>query len=414
LQVNLGGNCGGHFLPLEYRGAGMDCFIYADKFFLEDGVYGHGYLEIKAGKFGSFFEVHPTGSAKVIDYAGYWIAPGLVDTHIHGFKNHDVMDNDFKGLNAISEELLSCGVTSFLPTTLTSSVETLNKVVKMIGENYSKVTGAKIKGIFLEGPFFTEKHKGAQNTNYFRDPSIELLENWQNQSGHFIKKIALAPERKGATEFIGHAVNDGVAVALAHSDATYEEAKQAVENGASIFVHTFNGMSGLHHREPGMAGAAMSLPDVFAEIICDGHHVHPAVSNILMNARGRKETVLVTDCMMAAGMPEGRYQLGEYPVEVKDGAARLESGSLAGSILQLIEAVKNVVDWGVATLEEAIYMASTAPAKSIQLDGECGRIAAGLDADFIVLTPQVELMATYLDGICRYQAKNFKWKEEIQ
>jgi N-acetylglucosamine-6-phosphate deacetylase len=392
----------------------MDCYVYADKFFLHDGVYGPGFLEVKDGKFASFSDVHPTGSAKVIDYAGYWIAPGLVDTHIHGFKNHDVMDNDLKGLNAISEGLLSCGVTSFLPTTLTSSAETLNKVVKMIGENYSKVTGAKIKGIFLEGPFFTEKHKGAQNTNYFRDPSIELLENWQNQSGHIIKKIALAPERTGAADFIGHAVNDGVAVALAHSDATYEEAKQAVEKGASIFVHTFNGMSGLHHREPGMAGAAMSIPDVFAEVICDGHHVHPAVINILMNARGRKETVLVTDCMMAGGMPEGRYQLGEFPVEVKDGAARLESGSLAGSILQLIDAVKNVVDWGIATPDEAIYMASTAPAKSIQQDGECGRIAAGFDADFIVLTPQFKLMATYLDGNCRYQAKNFMGKEEFQ
>ena len=392
----------------------MDCIVYADKFFLQDGVYGPGYLEIQDGKFASFSERQPSRMAKVIDYAGYWIAPGLVDTHIHGFKNHDVMDNDFQGLNAISEGLLSCGVTSFLPTTLTSSAETLNKVVEMIGENYSKVTGAKIKGIFLEGPFFTEKHKGAQNTNYFRDPSIELLENWQNQSGHFIKKIALAPERDGAGEFISHAVNDGVAVALAHSDATYEKAKQAVEKGASIFVHTFNGMSGLHHREPGMAGAAMSLPDVFAEIICDGHHVHPAAINILMNARGRKETVLVTDCMMAGGMPEGRYQLGEFPVEVKDGAARLESSSLAGSILQLIDAVKNVVDWGIAIPEEAIYMASTAPAKSVQLDGECGRIAPGFDADFIVLTPQIELMSTYLDGICRYQAKNFKGKEEIQ
>lgn len=391
----------------------MDCYVYADKFFLHDGVYGPGFLEIIDGKFAFFSNVHPTGTSNIIDYTGYWIAPGLVDTHIHGFKNHDVMDNDLKGLNAISDGLLSCGVTSFLPTTLTSSTETLNKVVKMIGENYSKVTGAKIKGIFLEGPFFTEEHKGAQNKDYFGDPYIELLENWQNNSGHFIKKIALAPERTGAAEFIGHAVNDGVAVALAHSDATYEIAKQAVEKGASIFVHTFNGMSGLHHREPGMAGAAMNLPNVYAEVICDGHHVHPAAANILMNARGRKETVLVTDCMMAGGMPEGRYQLGEFPVEVKDGAARLESGSLAGSILQLIDAVKNIVDWGIATPEEAIYMASTGPAKSIRLDGECGRIAAGLDADFIVLTPQIELMATYLDGICRYHAKNFKGKEEI-
>ncbi|MFP5114642.1 N-acetylglucosamine-6-phosphate deacetylase [Bacillaceae bacterium C204] len=382
----------------------MEKFIFAEKFFLEEKAAGPGFLEIKEGKFGAFFEVLPNEAAEVIDYGGLWIAPGLVDTHIHGYKNHDVMDNDFKGLNAISEGLLSCGVTSFLPTTLTSSTESLNDVVEMIGANYTKVQGAKIRGIFLEGPFFTEKHKGAQNKNHFRDPSVEMLKIWQKRSNDTIKKIAIAPERKGVAEFIEYAVKEEIAVALAHSAATYEEAKQAVEKGASIFVHTYNGMSPLHHRELGMVGAAMNLKDVFAEIICDGHHVHPVAANILMNARGRDTIVMVTDCMMAGGMPDGSYQLGEFPVEVKDGTARLESGSLAGSILQLKDAVKNVVDWGIAMPEEAIYMASTAPAKSIQLDGECGKIAVGYAADFIVLTPVLELTATYLDGVCRYQA----------
>jgi N-acetylglucosamine-6-phosphate deacetylase len=266
------------------------------------------------------------------------------------------------------------------------------------------VQGAKIKGIFLEGPFFTEKHKGAQNTKYFRDASIDKLKKWQKLSNQLIKKIAIAPERKGAAEFIEYAVKEKISIALAHSDATYEEAKHAVEKGASIFVHTFNGMSGLHHREPGMAGAAMNLKDAFAEIICDGHHVHPTAVNILMNARGRNTTVMVSDCMMAGGMPEGHYQLGEFPVEVKDGAARIEGGSLAGSILQLKDAAKNVVQWGIATAAEAIYMASTAPAKSVQIDNECGKIAEGYAADFIVLNPGLDLTATYLDGVCRYQA----------
>jgi N-acetylglucosamine-6-phosphate deacetylase len=381
----------------------MPTFIFADKFFLEDQVVGPGFLEIKDGKFGTFSKDKPDQLTEVIDYSGQWIAPGLVDTHIHGFNNHDVMDNDFEGLNVISEGLLACGVTSFLPTTLTSSIELLNDVVTMIGANYSKVRGAKIKGIFLEGPFFTEKYKGAQNTKYFCDPSIDTLKIWQERSNDFIKKIAIAPERNGSDEFIEYAVKDEIAVALAHSDATYEQAKQAVAKGASIFVHTYNGMSPLHHREPGMVGAAMNLKDVFAEIICDGHHVHPAAANMLMNTRGRKETVMVTDCMMAGGMQEGHYQLGEFPVEVKDGAARLESGSLAGSILQLKDAVKNVVDWGIATPEEAIYMASTAPAKSVGIDHECGEIAEGSAADFIVLNPSLGLIATYIDGVCRYQ-----------
>ncbi|MBE7120966.1 N-acetylglucosamine-6-phosphate deacetylase [Bacillus cereus] len=382
----------------------MSIFIFADKFFLEEMVAGPGFLEIKDGKFGYFSENKPEETAEIIEYTGHWIAPGLVDTHIHGFRNHDIMDNDFGGLNQISLGLLSCGVTSFLPTTLTSSIELLNNVVEMIGANYTKVQGAKIKGIFLEGPFFTEKHKGAQNTKYFCDPSVDMLKVWQELSNNSIKKIAIAPERKGAVEFIEYAVGEEIAVALAHSDATYEEAKKAIGKGASIFVHTFNGMSPLHHREPGMVGAAMNLKDVFAEIICDGHHVHPVASNILMNVRGRENIVMVSDCMMAGGMPEGTYQLGEFPVKVKDGIARLASGSLAGSILQLKNAVKNVVEWGIAAPEEAIYMASTAPAKSIQLDGECGKIAEGYAADFIVLTPTMDVTATYLDGVCRFQA----------
>jgi N-acetylglucosamine-6-phosphate deacetylase len=382
----------------------MTKYIFAEKFFLEEKIVGPGFLEIRDGKFGTFSDDLPDKAAEVIDYAGQWVAPGLVDTHIHGYKNHDVMDNDFEGLNVISEGLLSCGVTSFLPTTLTSSTESLNNVVEMIGANVSNVQGAKIKGIFLEGPFFTEKHKGAQNIKYFGDPSIDKLKKWQELSNKSIKKIAIAPERKGALEFVEYAVKEDITVALAHSDATYEEAKQVVEKGASIFIHTYNGMSPLHHREPGMVGAAMNLKDVFAEVICDGHHVHPVAANILMNVRGRTETVMVTDCMMAGGMPEGHYQLGEFPVEVKDGAARLESGNLAGSILQLKDAVKNVVEWGIATPAEAIYMASTAPAKSVQIDDECGMIAVGYAADFIVLNPALDLTATYLDGVCRYQA----------
>lgn len=382
----------------------MAKYIFANKFYLEEKVVGPGFLEIRAGNFGDFFQEKPTNANEILDYTGCSIAPGLVDTHIHGFNNYDIMDTDAEGLNAISKGLLSCGVTSFLPTTLTSSTEILNQVVEMIGANYKQVQGAKIKGIFLEGPFFTEKYKGAQNPKYFSEPSIDKLRKWQELSNNTIKKIAVAPEKEGISDFIEYAVKEKITVALGHSDATYAEAKEAVEKGASIFVHTYNGMSPLNHRKPGMVGAAMNLKDVFAELICDGHHVHPVAANILMNARGRKETVMVTDCMMAGGMPDGQYQLGEFPVEVKDGAAHLENGSLAGSVLQLKDAVKNVVDWGVASLEEAIYMASTAPAKSVGIDHECGKIAPKYAADFIVLDSNLELKATFLDGECRYQA----------
>lgn len=382
----------------------MKYYVYAKQIVLDDQVIDKAYLSIEDGKFGPILMEEPQ-DAPIKDYSQSIVAPGLVDTHIHGYKSHDVMDNDFEGIKVISEGLLSCGVTSWLPTTLTSSAELLNDVCETIGNHYQEVTGAKIRGIFLEGPFFTEKYKGAQNPRYMSDPSVEKLAKWHELSQGLVNKIAIAPERKGVKEFIEFAKSKGVYTALAHSDATYEEAAAAVEAGANIFVHIYNGMSGLHHRNPGMVGAALSLDKVFAEMICDGHHVHPAAARVVTRARGPKETVLITDCMRAGGMGEGQSRLGEFEVVVKDGTARLkDTGNLAGSILELKQGVKNVVDWGLVSPAEALRMASLTPAQSVGIDSVCGRIAPGYEADFIVVSDQLELEATYLDGELRYQA----------
>lgn len=381
----------------------MRTFILADKFFFKSGTKGKGYLEMIDGKFGSYVTAVPENS-EVIDHSGKWIAPGLVDTHIHGYMNHDVMDNDAEGIKVMSDALLSCGVTSFLPTTLTSSRELLTKVAATIGEVQNEVTGAKIQGIYFEGPFFTEEYKGAQNPSYFGDPSLEIFNEWQEASGGIIKKIALAPEREGVKEFVEAVTKEGVVVALGHSNATLDEATVAVEAGASVFVHAFNGMRGLNHREPGMVGALMTLNDVFSELICDGHHVHPHAAEVLIETAGHDHVALITDCMMAGGMPDGDYILGEFPVVVKDGTVRMSDGTLAGSILKLKEAIKNVVDWGLATPEEAIMMGSYVPAVSCNIEESCGVIKAGRDADFIVLNPDMTLAATYLDGIERFKA----------
>lgn len=382
----------------------MKYYVYAKQIVLDDQVIDKAYLTIEDGKFGPILMEEPQ-DASIKDYSQSIVAPGLVDTHIHGYKSHDVMDNDFEGIKVISEGLLSCGVTSWLPTTLTSSAELLNDVCETIGNHYQEVTGAKIRGIFLEGPFFTEKYKGAQNPKYMSDPSVDKLAKWHELSQGLVNKIAIAPERKGVKEFIEFAKSKGVYTALAHSDATYEEAAAAVEAGANIFVHIYNGMSGLHHRNPGMVGAALSLDKVFAEMICDGHHVHPAAARVVTRARGPKETVLITDCMRAGGMGEGQSRLGEFEVVVKDGTARLkDTGNLAGSILELKQGVKNVVDWGLVSPAEALRMASLRPAQSVGIESVCGRIAPGYEADFIVVSDQLELEATYLDGELRYQA----------
>lgn len=382
----------------------MKYYVYAKQIVLDDQVIDKAYLTIEDGKFGPILMEEPQ-DAPIKDYSQSIVAPGLVDTHIHGYKSHDVMDNDFEGIKVISEGLLSCGVTSWLPTTLTSSAQLLNDVCETIGNHYQEVTGAKIRGIFLEGPFFTEKYKGAQNPKYMSDPSVEKLAKWHELSQGLVNKIAIAPERKGVKEFIEFAKSKGVYTALAHSDATYEEAAAAVDAGANIFVHIYNGMSGLHHRNPGMVGAALSLDKVFAEMICDGHHVHPAAARVVTRARGPKETVLITDCMRAGGMGEGQSRLGEFEVVVKDGTARLkDTGNLAGSILELKQGVKNVVDWGLVSPAEALRMASLTPAQSVGIESVCGRIAPGYEADFIVVNDQLELEATYLDGELRYQA----------
>ena len=380
----------------------MKTYVKADRFFFNSGVKEAGYLEISNGNFGDYCTEAPE-AANIIDQSGKCIAPGLVDTHIHGFMNHDVMDNDADGIKAISEGLLSCGVTSFLPTTLTSSKEALKDVAETIGKVYKEVSGAKIEGIYFEGPFFTEEHKGAQNPAYFGDPDLDTFHEWQEASGGIIKKIALAPEREGVEEFIKQVTDEGVVVSLGHSSANLEEATKAVDAGASVFVHAYNGMSGLNHREPGMVGALLSLNNVFSELICDGHHVHPNAADILMQKVGHDHIALITDCMMAGGMPEGNYNLGEFSVVVKDGTARLQSGSLAGSILKLKEAIKNVVDWGIATPEQAVMMGSYVPAVSCKIDDTCGSIQKGRAADFIVLAPDMSLQATYLDGEKRYE-----------
>ena len=383
----------------------MTTYIQAKQFFYPYTVKKGGYLAITDGKFGDWVKEVPEG-ADILDLSGFSIAPGLVDTHIHGYGGVDVMDNNIEGtLSTMSVGLLSTGVTSFLPTTLTSSFEQLLAVTKNLGEHYQEAQGAKIRGIYFEGPYFTEKYKGAQNPAYMKDPSLEEFAAWQEASKGMITKIALAPERETAPEFIRTVTEQGVTVALGHSNATFDEAARAVEAGASVWVHAYNGMRGLTHRELGMVGAMYELPHTTAELICDGHHVDPKACDILLKQKGYENVALITDCMTAGGQPDGDYMLGEFPVVVENGTARLkESGNLAGSILKLKNGVKNVVGWGIANVQEAITMATLVPAKSVGMDHLCGQIKKGHDADFIVLDDDLELIATYLNGEERFHA----------
>ena len=378
--------------------------IVSNKLVLPSGIDGFGYLLIEDGKFGQVSVEKPEG-VPVVDRMGYWVAPGFVDTHIHGFAGHDVMDCDPEGLNVVCERLAAEGTTSWLATTLTASAEKTGEACASVREALvsqkadDDFVGTRTQGIFLEGPFFTEEHKGAQDPRYLVDPSLGLLDSWQEQAGGLIVKSALAPERDGALDYISGAVARGVRVAIGHSSATYGEAAAAVLAGAKVVVHTFNGMAAMHHRNPGIVGCAMTSQGVYAELIADGKHVDPVACETLVRSKGWEHVALITDCLSCGGLPDGDYFIGELPIELRDGAAFLkEGGNFAGSTLTLARAVRNVVDWGLVTAEQAIRMASEVPARSCGIADRCGSILPGRDADLVVLDAGMNLLETYVGG----------------
>lgn len=383
-------------------------YIKADTFFLPGSAVRGGYLPVSDGKFGMWQEEAPAAGAEVVDLSGTWIAPGMVDTHIHGFYGHATTDVDADGICAASAELARRGTTSWVPTTFTDAPERIGRqcaaIAEAADERGPEFIGARIQGIFLEGPFFTMKHVGAQNPAYLIDPSVEVFEDWQEKAEGRIVKSALAAEKPGALEYIAALDAKGVATAIGHSDASYDQALAAVNAGATVFVHTYNGQRGLHHREPGVVGAAMSTPETYAELICDGRHVVPAAIKALVNAKGWQHIVLITDCLACGGLPEGNYESGGLPVVMRDGLCYLRNedgttGSIAGSVLTLAKGVKNMVDWGVVTAEQAVRMATEIPARSVGIDGVCGSIKPGRDADFCVFEPDMTLLETYVGGL---------------
>lgn len=381
--------------------------IKADRFVLAGATMQGGYLTIEDGKFGAWSAEAPAGVA-VHDLTGCIVGPGLVDTHIHGFFGHATTDRSAEGINASSVELARRGTTAWLPTTFTESVDEIADSCAAIAkadEGRDKdFVGARIAGIFLEGPFFTEAHVGAQNPVYLIDPSLEAFDRWQEAAGGRIVKSALAAERNGACPYCTALAAMGVVTAIGHSDATYDEAVAAVNAGATCFVHTYNGQRGLHHRDPGVTGTAMTTNGTYAEIICDGRHVVPAAIKALVDAKGWEHTVLITDCLGCGGLPDGDYMSGGLPVVLKDGLCYLRnedgtSGNIAGSVLTLAQGVKNMVDWQIVTAEQAIRMASEVAARSARVDDRFGKILPGRDADLTVFNADMTLATTFVGGV---------------
>jgi len=336
------------------------------------------------------------------------IAPGYFDLHIHGSAGYDVMDERSEALPAIERMLARRGVTSYFPTTVTAPLDvtlsTLERLAGAIEAREKRALGdadcvgrAAPLGIHLEGPFLSHARRGVHPSESLLPPKMATFERfWQAARGH-VRMMTIAPELDGAVELIQVAAARGVCVSLGHSDADFAAAERAIAAGARHATHVFNAMRPLDPREPGILGAVLSDARVSADIIADGIHLEPAIVKLVAQAKGPEKTVLITDATAAAGMPDGKYRLGPIEVDVNDGKCTHE-GRLAGSVLTMDRAVRNLADFAGWSLAQAVSAASRNPARVAGFEHK-GQLTAGADADFAVLSQRGELLRTFVSGV---------------
>lgn len=326
------------------------------------------------------------------------LSPAYIDTHVHGGAGVDVMDDAPDVLDTLAMHKAREGVGAFLPTTVTAPLEAIHGALARIARRcQSGGPGAQILGSYLEGPYFTPQNKGAHPPDLFRELDIAELDRLIDVSLSTLRVVALAPEKPGALQVIRHLKQHGIRVMLGHSAATFDETLAAFDAGADGLVHCYNGMTGLHHREPGMVGAGLTDKRAWLELIADGHHVHPGAMR-LCSCCAKERLVLITDAMQAAGMPDGRYTLCGEEVSMQNGVVRTGSGGLAGSTLSLDAAVRNMVEYAGVTAEDAIHMASLHPARLLGVGGQLGSLARGKRANIIALNGGLHLQQIWIQG----------------
>lgn len=327
--------------------------------------------------------------------------PGFIDEHIHGAGGCDAMDGDINALKTIATAVASEGTTTFLATTMTQSPDNISKALKAVKEyiDLDSEEGAKIGGIHLEGPFISPKHIGAQPLEYVAKPDVQTFEKYYLESGKNVKIVSLAPEMEGAEELVKFLKANDIVASIAHTGAKYNDCKKAIEFGMTNVTHTYNAQTGLHHRDAGVVGSALLFDELNCEIICDLIHVSaPAIKLVIKNKPHDKVT-LITDSMRAKHMPDGESELGGQLVIVKNGEARLQDGTLAGSVLKMNIAVKNLVDSLGVSFTDAIDFATSNPAKNLGIFDKKGSIALDKDADITILNKDTfEVLMTIRNG----------------
>lgn len=334
--------------------------------------------------------------AQIIDARGMYVSPGFLDVHIHGCAGRDMMMDSYESILKMSQCLLSTGVTAFLATTMTKGIDEIRQAIAGARKASFDASGAELLGIHLEGPFISHKYKGAHENKNIIKPSVESFMEICGDNEDFVKIVTLAPELEEADELIAYLNDRGIVSSIGHTEASYEEAKAGIEWGIKSSTHTFNGMRGFNHREPGALGAVLDS-HIMAECIADGVHVHPGALRILAKQKGLDNIILVTDSMMAAGIGDGEYSLGGQKAVVKSGVARLNDGTLAGSTLTMNIAVKNMVSYLGITIPQAVTMATENPSRLLGLKNR-GRIAKGFLADIIIFDDNIKIWRILKSG----------------
>jgi N-acetylglucosamine-6-phosphate deacetylase len=341
---------------------------------------------------------------RVLDYPGATLAPAFLDVHIHGAAGHDVMEATPEALNVIGRFLASHGTGSYLPTTVTASIEAtlraLSGLAKLLAQQRGQSEadfGARPLGIHLEGPFLSHAKRGAQPAEHLLPPDTALFDRlFEAAEGH-IRLMTLAPELPGAVELVAHATARGVRISVGHSNATAAETRAAIAAGAVSATHTFNAMRPLDHREPGILGTVLTTDSLFAELVCDGIHTAPELVNLWWRAKGPERAILITDAMSAAGMPDGEYQLGGFAVQVANSRATV-GGVLAGSVLTLDRALANFMEFTGAPLNHALRLLTANPAAMTGLDDHAGSLRVGEPANLVAVDATGRLVASIHNG----------------